>query len=146
MTTDFETAQAVALRLVEAIAERHPSLDIAASERSFGELSWILPVQPGIKHEIWLAFSNNDEVHFGVANFWIEYFPCTDPEQGERFVDAVSGFIDGRYRIIEHYRGERCVRADLQRPQGDGWETLATWGRLHWPLPISKTYQAITNT
>ena len=145
MARDFSAGLEAARQLIATLAQRYPALEIVPSERSLGEWDFVLPVLPGLKTEIWLAFSNNDEIHFGVENFWIEYFPCTDPVQREEFIDAVSGFIDGRYQINEHYRGGHCVRADLQKPNGGGWETIASWSRFHWPIPYSKTYKTITN-
>lgn len=127
------------------IAQLCPDLVMRDTQRDGGDLEWVLPVQPGLDHEIVLSLSNLDELHFVVGNFWIEYFPCTDTLVADVFVDAVSGFIDGRYRVLEHYRGKVCVRADLQKPEAGGWQTLSTWTRLHWPFPLSKTYKSLTN-
>jgi hypothetical protein len=132
-------------QLIATVAKRYPDPEIVSSERTAGELDWNIPVQPGLTTELWLSFSNEDEMHFSVGEFHVSYFPISPPGPGEEFVDAVSGFIDGTYQIIEHYRGSRCVRADLQKPNGDAWETMASWGRLHWPIPYSKTYKTIKN-
>ena len=55
------------------------------------------------------------------------------------FVDAVCGLLEGRYRILEHHRGRRAVKAELQRPSvgvgARGWETITSnsWMWLPWP-------------
>ncbi|MBY0224604.1 MAG: hypothetical protein K2Q28_02220 [Hyphomicrobium sp.] len=145
MTKDLSAGSDAAHQLIATLAKRCPDLEIVPSEHSAGELGWNIPVQQGLTTELWLSFSNNDEMHFSLENFRISFFPCTDSIEGEKFVDAVSGFIDGTYQIIEHYRGSRCVRADLQKPNGDEWETIASSSRLHWPLPYRKTFKTIKN-
>ena len=145
MAKDFTAGLAAAHQLIATVARRYPNLEFVPSERSAGELDWNIPVQPGLTADIWLSFSNDDEMHFSVDDFHVSYFPITDAGPGENFVDAVSGFIDGTYQIVEHYRGSRCVRADLQKPNGDALEIIASWSRLHWPIPYRKTYKTVKN-
>lgn len=128
------------------IAQRYPDLAVQYAQRAAGGLDWVLPVQAGLNYEIVLSLSNDDELHFVVGHFWIEYFPCTDSRVVEEFIDAVCGFMDGQYRILEHYRGADCIRADLQKPEAAGWKTLSTWTRLHWPFPLKKTHKTLTNS
>lgn len=109
------------------------------------ELSIKLPVQPGLSHDIWLGFQNENELHFSAGHFWKEWFPCTDKAKAVAFVDAVTGFISGRYRILEHYRGKKCVRAELQTPDGDKWRTISSWARLSLPFPLKKQFREIRN-
>jgi hypothetical protein len=82
------------------------------------EISITMPVQPGLSHKIWLCLQNFDELGFSVGHFYIEFFPCTKPDRVEKYMDAVSGFLSGNYRILEHYRGTKCYWAQLQKPQG----------------------------
>ncbi len=145
MAEDFSAGLEAARLLIATVAKRYPDLEIIPNERTAGELDWNIPVQPGLTTEIWLSFSNDDEMHFSVDEFHVSFFPITHPGPGENFVDAVSGFIDGTYQIVEHYRGSRCVRADLQKPIGDAWEIIASWSRLHWPFPYRKTYKTVKN-
>ncbi|MBS4049058.1 MAG: hypothetical protein KG075_22125 [Alphaproteobacteria bacterium] len=127
------------------IARQFPSLRMEERPDDPVELSILLPVQPGLAHDVWLGFQNENELHFSVGNFWMEWFPCTDTAKSAAFIDAVTGFISGRYRILEHYRGRKCVKADLQGPDGHGWRTIKSWARLSLPFPLKKTFQEIRN-
>ena len=109
------------------------------------QVSLSIPVQDGLKHEVWLAFQNGDELHFGVGHFWLEWFPCTDPEVVTAYIEAVSAFLAGRARVLERYRGDRCVGAKLQLAGGSGWSTIGTWSRLSLPFPWSRTYRELRN-
>lgn len=59
-----------------------------------------------------------------------------------RFVDAVTGLLEGRLRIVEHSRGERLVKAILQRPTGSGWENMSRYYR-GFSLPWLRTRQRV---
>jgi hypothetical protein len=123
-------AEAVAHRCFALVAARFPLLRIERDELG---LELKIPVQPGLKHEVVLSFQNADELHLSVGHFWLEWFPCTDPERADQYLEAVCGFLAGVYRIIEHYRGSNCIKAELQRPVGAGWKTVGTWSKLRWP-------------
>ncbi|WP_374301315.1 hypothetical protein [Ferrovibrio sp.] len=127
------------------IARRFPTLRMEEQPDDPVELSIKLPVQPGLSHDIWLGFQNENELHFSVGHFWMEWFPCTDKAKAAAFVDAVTGFISGRYRILEHYRGKKCVRAELQMPDGDKWRTISSWARPSLPFPLKKQFREIRN-
>ncbi len=128
------------------IAEKFSHLKITEDKNVPVEISLTIPEQTGLKHKVWLCLQNNDELHFSVGHFWLEWFPCTKPEKVESYIDAVTGFLAGNYRIVEHYRGKRCVKAELQKPEGNDWQTIGTWGTLSLPFPRKKTYQEIRNS
>ena len=109
----------------ELTVERHPNDQV--------EISIELPVQPGLKHKVWLALQNNDELHFSVGHFWLEWFPCTKAAKVDAYVEAVRGFLSGRYRVLEHERKGKCLKAELQAPTLQGWETVGTWSKLRAP-------------
>lgn len=52
----------------------------------------------------------------------------------------------GRFRILEHCRGTQLAKAQLQRPDGAGWTTVATSS----PFPClpwrRKSYNVVQNT
>jgi hypothetical protein len=133
-------AEAIARDAFHQIAARHPWLRIVEEPNAPVEISLSLPIQPGLKHAIWLALQNRDELHFSVGSFWMEWFPCTDASRVDKFLDAVLGFIEGRYRVVEHFRGGRCVKAKLQVPEYDRWRTIATWSHVwrFWPLSFAR--------
>tara|TARA_R110000782_G_scaffold58236_7_gene121863 strand:- start:1104 stop:1541 length:438 start_codon:yes stop_codon:yes gene_type:complete len=127
------------------VLRQFPSLRAIEDSDVPVEISFTLPVQNGLQHKVWLALQNNDELTFGVNHFQCEWFPCTESSRAEEFVDAVAGWLSGRHRILEHYRGSRCVKAELQARDEDEWKTLATWSLLWIPFPFRKTFEVLTN-
>ena len=103
------------------------------------ELALTLPAQAGLLFDVELTLQNEDELHLVASALWVGWFPCTDPAVRGVFVDAVCGLVAGRYRILEHHRGRRAVKAELQRPVEEpgarGWETITanSWMALPWP-------------
>ena len=127
------------------IAKRFPSLNMVENHDDPAEISITMPVQPGLSYEVWLCLQNHDELCFSVGHFYIEFFPCTKPDRVEKYVDAVIGFLSGEYRILEHYRGGKCYRAQLQKPQGDHWRTIANWATIWIPPSLKKTVKELRN-
>ncbi len=127
LTTDTER---IARSVFAEIASRFPSLEMIENHGDPVEISITMPVQPGLSHKVWLCLQNGDELGIGVSHFYIEFFPCTKSNRVEKYLDAVSGFLSGKYRILEHYRGTRCYRAQLQKPEGDNWRTIADWATI----------------
>ena len=109
------------------------------------ETSLSIPEQPGLNSKVWLCLQNDDELHLSVGHFQVGWFPCTNPAKVLSYIDAVTGFLAGGYRVLEHYRGKKCVKAELQKPQNSDWETIATWQLLWLPLPRKKTFREIQN-
>ncbi len=103
------------------------------------ELAMTLPAQAGLLFDVELTLQNEDELHLVASALWVGWFPCTETAVRDAFVDAVCGLVAGRYRIVEHHRGSRAVKAELQRPaEGEGvrgWETIHSnsWMWLPWP-------------
>ena len=108
------------------------------------EISVDIPVQAGLKHSINLNLQNRDELHFTVGEFWLEWFPCTKPETVDSYVEAVTGFISGRYRVLEHFRGTHCVRAQLQEPVDGRWKTIGNYRRIR-PFPWHMDERVLRN-
>jgi len=95
-----------------------------------------IPRQPGLLFDVQLNLQNIDELHLNASALWVSWFPCTKPQIVEEYFEAVSGLLSGRFRILEHWRGTRVVRAELQRPSQEGWRTIASrhpitlaWGK-----------------
>jgi hypothetical protein len=135
----------IAERAFARIAGRFPTLQLVRDEKAPVELAYIIPVQPGVKQQILLNLQNNDELHFSVGHFRLEWFPCTEPKKVESYVEAVCGYLSGAYRIVEHFRGHKCVRAELQQPLEDGWKTIGTWSTLLSWLPGKRTEHELRN-
>ena len=128
-----------------AIQARVPWLSVVPEPDAPVELSISFPVQPRLSQKVWLGFQNKDELHFSVGHFWLEWFPCTNPSKVREYVEAVVGYLSGEYRVIEHYRGARCVKAQLQAPVGAEWQTVGTWSTLLALIPGKRTSRVLRN-
>lgn len=136
---------AIARKAIGDIAAHFPSLRMIEEPDAPVELSIRFPVQLGLNHEVWLALQDSDELHFSVGHLWLEWFPCTKPSRVDEFIAAVIGFLSGQYRVLEHYRGKRCVKAELQAPSSVGWQTIGTWGNLISFLPLRGSLRVVSN-
>ena len=64
----------------------------------------------------------------------------------DEFVEALTGLLSGRYRILESHVLGRPVAARLQRPSGPGrWKTVARWGNLGVLLPWPRRHRVVQN-
>jgi hypothetical protein len=109
------------------------------------DLAMNIPAQPGLSFEVDLNLQNIDELHLSAAALWVEWFPCTKRKKVEKYFEAVSGLLSGRFRILEHRRGTRAVKSCLQRPSNGGWETIhgcSTLLSIPWP---PKTFKVVQN-
>jgi hypothetical protein len=138
-------SETIARRAFSDIAARFPSVQMVEDVGVPVEISIAIPAQPGCNQTVWLCLQNLNELHFSVGSFWLEWFPCTNPQRVDSYVDAVVGYLLGKYRVLEHYRCAKCVKAELQAPEGANWRTLGTWRTLHLPFPWRKTLKEIRN-
>ena len=122
-----------------------PSLRMVPDPNAPVESSLQLPVQPGLSQPVWLGLQNGGELHFSVGHFSLEWFPCTNPVKLGHYTQSVAGYLSGRYRIVEHYIGSRCVKAELQSPIGTQWKTEGTWSTLGALVPGKRTSRALRN-
>jgi hypothetical protein len=107
------------------IADQFPTLKMEKDEKEPVEIYISIPVQPGLKYGAALMLQNRDELHFSVGNFHLEWVPCAQPSKVEAYIEAVTGFLRGQYRVLEHYRGNRYVKGELQAlVSGINWETV----------------------
>jgi hypothetical protein len=108
------------------------------------ELVMDIPAQPGLSFKVDLNLQNLDELHLAASALWVEWFPCTISRKVDEYFEAVSGLLSGQFRILEHWRGKRAVKAELQAPNKGGWKTIATWSVLlsiPWPPKKLKIVQ-----
>ncbi len=139
-------AESIARGVFVEIAKRFPSLNMVENRGEPVEISITMPVQPGLSHKVWLCLQNRDELGFSAGHFYSEWFPCTRSDRVEKYLDAVTGFLSGKYRILEHYRGTKCYRAQLQKPDGHRWRTIANWATIWIPLSFKKAVKELRNT
>jgi hypothetical protein len=64
------------------------------------EVLWEFPIQPGLHHPIVLCLQNNDELSFGVNEFWTYLFPF--PDKSAFFERIIDAWVEGRARIVPH--------------------------------------------
>ena len=108
------------------------------------ELALDIPAQPGLSFKIDLNLQNLDELHLSASALWVEWFPCTNPKKVDDYFQAVAGLLSGEFRILEHWRGKRPVKAKLQAPIHGRWKTVAGWSVLlsiPWPPKRLKVVQ-----
>lgn len=133
------------IRLFQGISDSFPALKTKI-ELTHPQVDLIMDIlyQPGLKFDMSINLQG-DELHLNAGHFWLEWFPCYESDIAKAFVEAVQGLLSGQYRIIEHYRGKRAVKAELQRPKEGSWETIGTWSRLHFPFLGRHTTQVLQN-
>jgi hypothetical protein len=145
LSTGTVDTEAIARGAFAEIAKRYPCLRMVENHDDPVEISITMPTQPGLAHEVWLCLQNRDELGFSVGHFYCEWFPCTKPDRVKKYLDAVAGFLSGKYRILEHYRGTKCSKAKLQKPEGDRWRTVASWATISIPVSLKKAVRELRN-
>ena len=116
----------IANTLFKEIQNEFPDITIELDkEHKHVDLAMEIPVQEGITHGINLNLQN-DELHLSVANFWNEWFPCTDAEVVADYKKAVIGYIRGDYRLLEYSKGKGVYKSKLQAYENGRWSTVAT--------------------
>jgi hypothetical protein len=98
------------------------------------EVLWKFPVQPGLLHPIVLCLQNNDELTFGVGDFWSYMFPY--PDVFAKFEMIIDAWVEGRARTEMRF-GWFIHGPELQIRDGAVWKSIyragSHWGRR--PLP-----------
>jgi hypothetical protein len=135
----------VARATFSVIVAEFPALSYAEDSAYPGEIAVLFPEQHGLSHEVRLSLGGEDELQFSVGNFFLEWFPCTEQERKEAYIQAVCGFLRGQYGVVEYWRGGSCIKARLQRPSSSGWETIGTWSRLRWPSFLKPEQRVLAN-
>jgi hypothetical protein len=141
-TKQFEIALSTFERIRAAFPALAMNLDLYPAHV---DLAMNIPVQPGLGFKVDLNLQNLDELHLSASALWVEWFPCTNPKKVQDYFEAVSGLLSGRFRILEHWRGPRVVKAQLQYPTDGEWETLTGCSHLlsiPWP---PKTFKVVQN-
>jgi hypothetical protein len=136
-------------RVLAELRERFPGLIIRATTEADEPVDAFASIPPQQGLDFGFHFTlQGDELHLHVGgSFWVEWFPCDDGAVTDEFIEAVSGIISGRYRIVEHIIAEAPVKAQLQQPREDGgWRNVATWSSLAALIPWRRTRAIIQNT
>src|SRR6266849_214533 len=115
------------------VASLHLTMSLRSLLRNV-QFSLDIRKQPGLDFDVFVNLQG-DELHLtAAANFWVEWFPCTDEGVEADFFESVHGLLGGRLRIVEYYRRGKAFKAVLQRPINGGWESRKTWHSPRLPL------------
>lgn len=136
----------IALDVIERIRSAFPNLKFEVQDDDpHLEVNIDIPPQQGLDFKVNINLQNEDELHIVAGKLWVQWFPIDDPRVAEQFYDSVCGLLSGEWRIVEHYRRGHPVKAQLQQPVGDRWQTKATWSCLHLPIPWTSTKRVLKN-
>jgi len=130
-------------QLLNEIRRSFPHLEMRLeSTHPHVDLNLDIPQQGSLKFDVNINLQG-DELHLTAGHFWLEWFPCSDPNIIRAFREAVHGLLSGEFRILESYRGKQAVKAELQRPSKNGWKTVGTWSTLSLPFPWRVTLKEL---
>jgi len=119
----------------ESIEAAFPHLTMTLdAEAGDVDVSLEIPKQPGLDFDVFVNLQGDELQLNAGANFWVEWFPCTDEGVEADFFEAVHGLLSGQFRIVEHHRRGKAFKAVLQRPINGGWESRKTWHSPRLPL------------
>ncbi len=124
----------IAKGVFETLKREFPGLSMEIEESpEYTEVELTIPVQDGLDYQVDLNLQNTDELHFNVDDFLGLWFPCTDSKVSESFLQAVQGFVSGKYRIVMYSRKGKPYKRILQSPSEGSWNTEYTHTTAHWP-------------
>jgi hypothetical protein len=86
----------------------------------------VIPVQNKLPFEVFVCLDCDELTLSAGKHFWVQWFPCDDEVVVAMFREAVIGLLSGNYRIVEFYRGNCWLRAELQRPEEQAWKPIKT--------------------
>lgn len=101
--------------------------------------------QPGVTLSMSLYISG-DELYLDCGAFHASWFPLKERPVREKYIDCVSGLLRGTHRVVEHSRGSRITRANLQTWNGEAWVPVSSWSRLTWPWPRLRESAVLVNS
>lgn len=124
-----------ARRLFDNIQDAFPGLAMKIGHNAkSGGVTLTIPVQPGLTIPVLLDLQHDDFL-MKVRLYQLEWIGVSYGKTKDAYVKAVCGMLSGRLRVLEHYRGGRAFKAELQEPDGEGWKTVEMLFSLHVPLP-----------
>lgn len=102
--------------LVSRLQEEFPHLTGTYTDPSPAvDRAYEMRAQDGLIECVHLNLQGEDELHLNISpHFWYEWFPCERAEVLADYFDAVAGFLSGRYRVVDFYRGRGCYKSQLQ--------------------------------
>ena len=135
------------LSALKRIQRQFPNLRMELKEDApHVDISLEIPKQQGLCFSIYLNLQNDDELHLEVGKLWMCWFPCTEKENAEDFIQTVSSLIEGEYRILETIKGGKVVKAKLQTNNNGEWSSKSS-GMFTFGLPSfrRKSFNVVQN-
>ena len=126
----------IARQVFQEVAATFPALRSSIQVDPHAEVALTLDFdeQSGLLFPVRATLQNLDELHLHAgAVFWYEWFPCYYPDRAAAFREAIVGVLSGEYRIVEFYRKDRPIKADLQRIENGVWKRMAYTTNLRLP-------------
>jgi hypothetical protein len=124
MALDFtEQVAALFTRFADRYGLRYTTIDAPV------ELLWEFPIQPKLSHLIVLGLQNNDELNFGVGDFWSYFFPFE--EKQIEFEKIIDKWVEGAARIVPK-PGILIQGQELQTLENGAWNTAYAARSLSW--------------
>lgn len=109
------------------------------------QLEIVFPVQLGLVFPV-AARLQGDELCLYVGDaFMCEWFPCTKPAIVAEFRECFTGVLSGELQIVEYYRGDDVVKAQVQESKNGKWIPAATYSKLRWPSFRAKRTRILRN-
>jgi hypothetical protein len=120
----------------------HLKMELKRNDKQV-DLRMHIPRQRGLAFDVNVNLRGG-QLHLRAGACTLKWFPRTSADVVARFREAVQGVLSGNFRIVEHCRLGRPIRAELQKPQLHSWQTIGTWRRLHLPWG-KKSLQVLQN-
>ena len=135
---DTHDTEAIARSVFAEIAKRFPSLNMVENHDDPVEVSITMPVQPGLAHKVWLCLQNGDELSFSTNHFYVEWFPCTKSDRVENYLDAVTGFLSGKYRVLSITGEPDAIRPNYKSRKATAGARLPTGAQFGFPCLLER--------
>ena len=120
----FEQIRGRLVELNVVVDEDHPYLDLTLD----------IPEQRGLAFPIHANLQNDDEIHLECCGASLCWFPCSQPDNVDDFVETVVGLVQGTCRIVQKLRGGAVRTARVEVNQGGDWAKKSP-GIWHFRLP-----------
>jgi hypothetical protein len=128
-----ESAVGIVKSIFESLKGEFPNLFMEIDESPrYTEIEIMIAEQKGLDFGIQLDLQNTNELHLHVDDFWGEWFPCTEYNVADNFLQATRGLLSGTYRIAVYSRNGKPFKRLLQSPENGSWKTKYTHTSVHW--------------
>jgi hypothetical protein len=136
------------LSTLKKIQCRFPNLKMELKEDApYVDINLDIPKQEGLSFSINLNLQNDDELHLQVGKLWMCWFPCTEAENVEDFIQSVVGLIEGKHRILETIKGGKVVKGQLQIYCNGEWESKSSGiATFYFPSLRRKCFNILQNS